>query len=171
MFVGGSRYTTPAWFLYRLPATPSPEIRASRDRAEYHAEPIAERSSRQVFAALSCPSRAPCARSIVRTPGGQVPDKSNSRGLPLVRKRHASMNPLIQRYIAGWRNSSDRKAYQEALPTLPIWRTLSAKFHLFEFQVFVIWRTLSAKLREHHIQVTPGYYFADMMQLKSPSCT
>ena len=30
-----------------------------------------------------------------------------------------------------------------------------------------IWRTLSAKLREHHIQVTPGYYFADMMQLKS----
>ena len=30
-----------------------------------------------------------------------------------------------------------------------------------------IWQTASAKLREHHIQVTPGYYFADMMQLKS----
>ena len=34
--------------------------------------------------------------------------------------------------VAGRRNSSGRTTYQEALPTLPIWRLLTAKFHLLD---------------------------------------
>ena len=94
-------------------------------------------------------SRGPCARSIVRIPIGRVPCLSNILEWFPAHKTLASGGPRYLSNRPDRYSSNEGRVCLQELPTLPIWQALLAKFHSFDFLMFVIWRMATAKLNYH----------------------